>query len=123
MEQCKTADSLDSAFRAARQTRWSIPDDAKKIKEDKGLEWLSAILCWPVRLTKTRLIPSYKKTRATLKYHVSNLLYGDAPYACELRMTGINFLVVCSFIYMFLEVAALAFFPAHADNTLAIVGA
>lgn len=123
MEQCKLPESLEFALRAALTTSRSVIVEEHTTKEYTGFEWISAVFSWPVLFWKMTVIPWYKRNRSILKAQVAHMLYGDSPYACRVRVTGINLLVLCSFVYIFLEVIALAFFPASVDNTLAIVGA
>jgi hypothetical protein len=49
------------------------------------------------------------------------LLNGVKPYACSVRLTAVNLLVLCSTWYMFIDQARLAFLPRGADESLAIV--
>ena len=48
-------------------------------------------------------------------------LNGMKPYSCSMRLTIVNFLVICSVWYMFIDQARLAFIPRSADFALAIV--
>ena len=123
MEQFKLPESLEFALRAALTTSRSVTVEDHATNEYTGFEWISAVLSWPVHFSKVTFIPWYKRNRSILKAHVAHMLYGDSPYACRMRVTGINLLVLCSLVYIFLEIIALAFFPASADNALAVVGA
>ena len=46
-------------------------------------------------------------------------LYGREPYICRMRLTMVNFVVVCSTWFMFSDQLRLAFFPPSADRALA----
>lgn len=48
-------------------------------------------------------------------------LNGMMPYSWSTKITMVNFLVLCSIWYMFIDQVRLAFFPSTADHTLAIV--
>jgi hypothetical protein len=75
----------------------------------------------PVNFVKDPVVPWYQEKRAKAKEQVRHILWGDAPYFCRIRITGVNVLVCCSFIYMFIEVTALAFFPARWDYGVTVV--
>lgn len=48
-------------------------------------------------------------------------LSGLPPYSCSVRLTTVNIIVLCSTWYMFIDQMRLAFFPASADYTLAVI--
>lgn len=48
-------------------------------------------------------------------------LNGKKPWMCSVRLTSVNVVVACSTWYMFSDQARLAFFPANADDSLAVV--
>jgi len=123
MEQCKSPEGIESALRAARETSWSMADVKKTNKESMSFERLVAFISWPIRFHKNKLVPFYRKFRSELKELASSLLFGDSPFSCSLRCTGINLLVICSFIYLFLETATLAFFPSTSFDEVALLGA
>ena len=49
------------------------------------------------------------------------ILNGESPYACQIRWTAVNFIVMCATWYMFIDQARLAFFPTEADDAVAII--
>lgn len=49
------------------------------------------------------------------------MLNGLEPYQCGIRLTCVNFVVVCSTWYMFIDQARLAFFPPSSDFAVAII--
>ena len=53
--------------------------------------------------------------------HARLVLMGLEPYSCQLRLTMVNFIVLCSFWYMFIDQARLAWFPPQADGTVAVL--
>jgi len=48
-------------------------------------------------------------------------VHGREPYVCAMRFTVVNFVVLCSTWFIFMDQARLAFFPASADESLTIV--
>lgn len=120
MEQVKSPAAVDAATRAARQTSRSEFEKETSEKEDKP-SWIAAGLSWPVDFAKNTVVPLIRKGRLTAKEQIAFILYGSSPYSCKIRATGINLLVLCSFVYLFLEVIALAFLPASADFAVAII--
>ena len=118
---------IEAASRAAKRTVRSAAHDEPLEEEDEPgylqcFDFLLDLLSWPTDFMQSTLLPWYRKQRSNAKQQVTHLLYGDAPFACKVRVTGINFLVFCSIVFMFLEVINLAFLPAKYDNAVAIVG-
>jgi hypothetical protein len=54
----------------------------------------------------------------SLKEQATIFLSGDGPYRFEIKITTVNFLVLCSFIVAFLDQAKLAFFKETWDFIL-----
>jgi hypothetical protein len=46
-------------------------------------------------------------------------LYGREPYICRLRLTAVNFIVLCSTAFMFIDHFRLAFLPPWSDHVVA----
>jgi hypothetical protein len=46
-------------------------------------------------------------------------LYGREPYICRLRLTAVNFIVLCSTTFMFIDHFRLAFLPPWSDHIVA----
>ena len=114
---------IEAATRAAHQTGQSADDlDRSHVSAGGSLGCLANCLLMPVRFAKNRLVPWYRRARAATKEQVALILYGDSPFYCRFRVTGINLLVICSFIYMFIEVVNLAFLPASSDFTVVVIG-
>ena len=80
------------------------------------------ILSWPSDFVVSTLLPFYRRLRLATKMLLTQLLLGEAPFSCKIRVTGINLLVLCSLAFLFLEVINLAFLPADFDDEMAIVG-
>ena len=56
-----------------------------------------------------------------MKEQATLFLNGDPPYACKIKVTTINVLVLCSFIFMFIDQVRLAFFPYCYDFGIGVV--
>jgi hypothetical protein len=62
-----------------------------------------------------------KAVVATIQRQGKLCLHGVPPYALSFRLTMVNFLVICSIWYMFIDQIRLAFFAPSSDYALAIV--
>lgn len=122
MEQVKSPIAIDAATRAAQQTTRSELEKETGEKEVK-VSSLSAILRWPAVFVNDVVKPLGRAARKKAKEHVELILFGKSPYSCQVRATGVNFLVCCSATFLFLESLALAFSPASSDYAVAAVGA
>jgi hypothetical protein len=125
MEPISDPVALEAAERAARRTGRSAARDAEE--EHHGGVWSNctdcckAVVLWPARFAKTKVVPAYSMIRSKTKEQVIHILYGESPYACKIRLTAINVLVICSFVYLFIEVVSLAFFPPKWDFVVAVI--
>ena len=54
----------------------------------------------------------------SLKGQAATFLYGDSPYRCEIKITTVNFLVLCSTIVAFMDQVKLAFLKESWDSIL-----
>ena len=108
-------------MRSAQDRPPEIVEEAGYLQDARDL--FIYILLWPANFGRSVLLPWYRKQRADAKEQVSKLLYGDSPFACRVRFTGINFLVFCSIVFLFLENINLAFLSAKHDKQFAMVGA
>ena len=68
------------------------------------------------------IIPFHQRLRIATKIILTELLHGNRPFSCKIRVTSINLLVLCSTIFLFLEVINLAWLPPKYDNEIAMVG-
>lgn len=123
MELLRNREGQEAALAAAKQTgRLQQRDkEAKESKKSSLLVWLRNVFMWPGQFAKTSLIPFYQKGRKASKEQISHMLYGDSPFACNFRVTGVNLLVLCSTWYLFVEVIRHAFLPASWDYSLTVV--
>ena len=119
MEPLTSLQGIEAATRAARQTGRSAVTLEASMRESAGI---AALLGWPVKFVESTLVPMYHNVRTILKELVKHMLFGEAPFYCRLRVTGINLLVLGSFIYMFIQVVNLAFLPASWDYGVAVLG-
>jgi hypothetical protein len=108
----------EAAWRAAKrskQTQEVIPKT-----EHHGFHLFDFMSC-PVMLVRNKLIPFYKSSRSSAKVLLENILWGREGYGCRFRVSCVNFFVLCSFIYMFIEPFTIAFLPASLDFASAVV--
>ena len=127
MEPLRDPDGIETARRAAEQTGRAMKEKAEEVKGAEtcgqmALNIALVIFAFPVRLAM-KLIPWYRRSRAFAKVQITHLINGDSTYACRFRLTGINVLVICSFMFLFIENVKLAFIPASWDHEIAIVAA
>lgn len=73
-----------------------------------------------MQFVQTKLIPWYKESRTSFKNFVKDLLHGNEGYAVRIHCTGINVLVLCSLVYVFIDLVALAYLPTDMDKPVAI---
>jgi len=126
MEPLRNPAGIEAARRAAEKTGRAMKEQADDVKDTDGfgqvaLNVVLVIFALPLRFAM-KLIPWYKRSRAHAKVQVTHLLYGESSYACRFRLTGINVLVMCSFIFLFFENVKLAFFPARWDHAMSAIG-
>jgi hypothetical protein len=119
---------IEVAARAARKTLRSTQDKPEELVEATGvlqdfLDLMMDILAWPREFLDKTLIPLYRRLRRGAKIIMTQLLWGESPFSCRVRLTGINILVLCSIAFLFLEVINLAFLSADLDDEMAIIGA
>lgn len=126
MEPLRDPDGIEAARRAAEETGRAMKEKADQVKTAEtcgqiALNIALVIFALPLRFAM-KLIPWYRRSRAFAKVQITHLLHGDSAYACRFRLTGINVLVICSFIFLFIENVKLAFIPARWDHEIAIIG-
>jgi hypothetical protein len=126
MERLTDPAGQEAARRAAKKTIRSQSNDDVELADDGGfiqdvVTWIVDAIVYPAFYFTNTILPGWRKLRLTAKVRISQLLYGDSPFACRVRVTGINFLVLCSLIFLFLEVANLAFLPPYFDAQISLV--
>lgn len=107
MEPLHDAKALEAALQAARRN-----DDVPVVEESPGWKWCTCF--WD------SLVPSYHRRRAILKEWMQRFLHGDSGFAFKISVTAVNFLVVCSIYYVFVDVVQLAFFDPQYDHAMAV---
>jgi hypothetical protein len=127
MEPLSDPEGIDAASRAAKRTVRSTQDKPTEEEDQPGyfqnfMDHFVFVASWPTDFFRLTLLPWYRHRRVAAKQRVAQLLYGDSPFSCKVRLTGINILVSCSFVFLFLEVINLGFLPGTADDEVAIVG-
>lgn len=53
--------------------------------------------------------------RRTMKHHVTLMIMGLSPYAIQIRITGVNVLVCCSFLFLFIDQIRLVLYGPQYD--------
>lgn len=116
-------DAIEIAMAAARRSKRSLGEKTgPEIVDQNVLQKVSSnIQSYCLMVTNT-VVPFYRNTRNTAKVYVRKLLYGDPGYSCNLHFSGINFLVLCSLIFLFIDAIQYAFLPASFDRGAAIIG-
>jgi hypothetical protein len=127
MEPLTNLEGIEAAARAAKKTFRSVSNDQDELMDESGyfqdvIGFLYDFALWPVYFVHNSILPGYRKIRSRAKLRVAQMIYGDSPFACRIQINGIHFLVLCSIIFLFLEVANLAFFPATYNTEVSIVG-
>jgi hypothetical protein len=122
----------DSSNRGIGGVRIAGGPTYKKPSDRKCIETLNAVLCISlipffrlgecfVSVVGERMYRLGASAHAATSRHGRLLLNGMKPYACSIRITVVNVLVLCSIWYMFIDQARLAFFPPSSDDALAVV--
>lgn len=116
MEPIQDPRAIESAVRAAQRTHRQR--DIPKADNSDRLLWLATS---PLRLFKMKVLPFYQQARLSMKWLTKNIMHGEDGYVLRFRCTAINFLVLCSLIYLFIDVIALAFLPPETDYAISIL--
>jgi len=118
---------IEMAYRAARRTRSSEAEMSTRQEKRLGplqqcAKSMKGCLLWPVQFYRNEMVPLYVRGRARVKVVASHLLHGDTGYSFKVEFSGINFFVMCNFIYLFNDVFTLSFLPAKFDFKSTVVG-
>lgn len=129
MEPIRTAQAEAAARRAATHFL-SSGDDDRDLDNDSKLSrgplyclvgpclWLFE--CFYHIILK-RIHKALQKCTGFLKRHAHLYLNGMSPYSCSFQFTMVNFLVLCSLWYVFMDQVRLAFLPPSTDFAMAIM--
>jgi hypothetical protein len=123
MERIRDEHAIEAAFRAAKRSKRTMHDLIGPVRVKKT--WLQQMTsngraCWKSMLQ--RVVPFYVSSRNAAKAEVKAILQGDGAYGLSCHFSGVNFLVLCSFIFLFLDVFALAFLPSRSDKATTTTG-
>ena len=131
MERIMTVEGLDAAKAASRRRRHSSSSGmslSSLMRQSSNLEGgRGSELRWWNRLRNSsaklhqRLSIWGKRIHQQAKEQMMACLNGNRPYGLSFRFTGVNFLVLCSFWYLFIDQVRLIFIPPSADNALAVI--
>ena len=123
MEPIKSTEGLEAALDAAKRTGRSpsVIEEPKDDGWDQLLQRCRRVTLWPCRFTTATIIPFYIMLRKLAKEKMRHVIFGDDPYSVPVRLTGVNFLVLCSFTYLLFESVKYAFFPASWDYPVTVV--
>ena len=69
-----------------------------------------------------RVSPWLNRAVATAKHFATQLIQGKRPFSLKVRITGINIVVTCSIMFLFLQVFTLGWIPPEYDDTLVWLG-
>jgi len=100
--------------------RGRCDDGLRKCWKATAAPFAAALQWFKMRIGRPIGNVSHNAYDATLR-QATRFLNGLRPYYCSVRFTGINFLVMCSTWYMFMDQLRLAFVPASFDFAMAIV--
>jgi len=121
MEPIHGEGALEAAFNAALRTERSEAQSPGQTAEQAGAcNCLVDAVSWPMNFARKRLVPCYRSSRAATKELLEHMLRGSKGYACRFKLSFVNALVLCSFIYLLIEPFTVAFLPASLDFGAAV---
>ena len=68
------------------------------------------------------VVPFIGRSIALTKVLFTTLMRGMRPFSCKIRITGINLLVLCSTLFLFLQIVQLGWGSPEMDGNVAIIG-
>ena len=100
----------------------------QKLKAERGRSYKNypLLLCYSISKCFHKIIGSklqccWHYTTFVAVQQSRQFLYGGKPYACTIQCTGINFLVACSFIFVFIDQVRLAWIPVESDKAILVL--
>lgn len=123
MERIRDDNAIEAAFEAAKRCKRTMKDTVGPVRAKKTfLQRVSTNCnaCWKSLLQK--VVPFYTSARNATKVQIKAILQGEGGYGISCHFSGVNFLVLCSFIFLFEDVFALAFLPSGSDQSATILG-
>jgi hypothetical protein len=125
MEPIRDADAIEVALGAAQRRSLADPTGGAVTGHyAAGLchcRWIQAATAAMVHVLR-RVVTVYTQSRRTAKTLLQRWLHGENGYACTMRFSGINFLVLCSLIFLFYDVLPLIFLSKNLDQACTILG-
>lgn len=100
--------AIKTAIAAAR----TMTHDSMLIEEEENDPWTVRLRMF----CDLTVLPYYRRLRVAAKVLLTELLHGKAPFSCKVRCTGINLLVLCSTMFLFIQVLQLGWMPADLDD-------
>ena len=114
MEPITTLSGLNAAKAAARK-RYSdgsrVLAAMMRVRGGRSADVVGRLSMWGKRMIMT------------VKAQTEAFLNGKRPYGISCRFTGVNFLVICSIWYLYIDQLRLAFMPRSADYPCAVISA
>jgi hypothetical protein len=98
------------------------PSDEKTLRALLLLPFVTLYTCF-VSMAGARLYKCFSEIIFQIQKHSYWFLNGMAPYQFNTRITTVNFVVLCSLWYLFMDQIRLAFIPTQYDQSLAICNA
>jgi hypothetical protein len=123
MERIRDDSAIEAAFQVAKRSKRAMHDRVGPVRVEKTfLQRMTSNCgaCWKSMLQ--RVVPFYISSRNAAKVQVKAILHGDDRYGLSCHFSGVNFLVLCSFIFLFEDVFALAFLPSGTDRAATTLG-
>jgi hypothetical protein len=111
------ARGIQAATKAASRTKRALMEEGAEA-EKANADWFRKTR----RFIQNQAIPFYSSTRAATKEFLLNAVVGSEGFSLRFNITTINFLVLCSFIFLFEDSFAIGFLPASMDRDATIVG-
>lgn len=121
LEPITDAEAISAASRAAKRNKRNMKDGQESVVAETP-SWFTRTSRSALEWWYGRFMPTYIRKRDAVKSRVMSFLDGDPGYGLNLHFSGVNFLVLCSFVFLFDDVVSLAFAPPELDRTTSIIG-
>jgi hypothetical protein len=112
---------LEAAEEAAKRTGRDVAGvtEQPQTVQDEVSAWVVDAVVSLIRFVVMVMIPWCIYLWNRIKLFLTRLLTGDKGFGCRIRLTCVNVLVLCSFIYLLIEPFTFAFLPASLDHASA----
>ena len=131
MEPITSTVGIETAIHAARKSLLQTNENNLTGGLDNATTTTRSIVtspgrwCKPCIITLTKIIQyvcqQLQSIHAKLKKQLDACLNGNRPYGISFRFTGVNFFVLCSLWYLYIDQLRLAFMPHSADYACAVI--